>query len=730
MPNIISIALGFVLLTWTLYSAGRAVAQNFKTESSASQTLELLMDQAPLSDVVEAIAERTGNDYLFESPLPGRVTIAVPSRVSASEATEILNAALQLKGMVAIPLAEGRYKIVRWEKMAGSAPYTEAPLRSDAERAITTRFALRYADSELVAQTLRPLLQANAQIIAYPPANSLIFAGTENRIHRLIELARLIDTSHKDALVVLRLRYRDASEVKSQLDALLRTDSKGAERSSTVSVRIDERTNALLLTAPKTELAKLREWIQRIDIPMASTGELHVIHLIYRDPVEITNILRGLATGGAAAANTGAAVANTGPLVDQDYTVVAHPSTRSLVIRSDREVFNTLRQLISKLDLEPRMVRVDVKIIEISTNGSLGLGVGAAIPFIEPTPKKIYGILINPELLPVEIPGVISVPGVLGAPLIQISGSDSTPGLGISVIAREIQVETKLLQEPSIIVEVGKEAELFVGDNIPIPVAATPTSNLVTPETAGSDATPLPNFGFGPTLRTNIDRQDVGLLIRFKPTLSGDDSLQLELHLENRLVIGIGDPATGPILANRVVDTSFTAGYGKRMIIAGLNSETTSRRGQGVPFLSATPILGQATSASLSLNRKTYMLVSIEAQLLPTSEEKQASQLALARAVAELDIDLEQQPGAMYAVRAGSYYVREVAKAAEQLLLPEVEPWRMRITQRKSDGDERFDLFVVGLTTIADVASVSLALEQAGMTPEIVPLARDSAKSP
>ena len=169
MPNIISIALGFVLLTWTLNSAGRAVAQNFKTESSASQTLELLMDQAPLDEVVKAIAERTGNDYLFESPLPGRVTIAVPSRGSTSEATEILNAALQLKGMVAIPMAEGRYKIVRWEKMAGSAPYTEAPLRSGAQ--ITAQATIKTTNTAPAERTSlsRCSRLSNHALIERPP---------------------------------------------------------------------------------------------------------------------------------------------------------------------------------------------------------------------------------------------------------------------------------------------------------------------------------------------------------------------------------------------------------------------------------------------------------------------------------------------------------------------------------------------------------------------------------
>ncbi|MBW2391035.1 MAG: hypothetical protein JRG89_21740, partial [Deltaproteobacteria bacterium] len=560
-----------LLFATTVLSAAVAFAQPSGLPVSEDDSLELIMDQAPLDEVVHAIAERTGAGYLFEAPLPGRVTIAVPARVSAAEATEILHAALLLKGFVALPIAPARFKIVRWEKMAGSAPYTDAPLSPEAERSVTTRIVLRHASPENVARALRPMLQASGQIIPYAPARSLIFAGTENRVHRLIGLARLMDSAQHETLIVRRLRYRDANEVSGQLSALLSPTAGSNTLLSEVKVTMDARTNALLLSGSHSELERLREWIDLIDIPAMGSGEFHVVNLIHQDPVEMSRLLREQAGSSNAG---GLAAANSGPLLGQDYTVVAHPPTRSLVIRSNRAIFDVLSQLISKLDREPRMVRVDVNISEISTNGTLGLGVGGVIPIIEPKAIDDTALiaLVNPQILPISVPG-LDLPGnglgALGSPLLQISGEDViipvldssgqptldpdgtprvvvVPGLGISVIASDIDANIKLVQQPSLTIAVGEESEIFVGDNVPIPVGST--ANLLT--------------GTSPSIRLDIQREDVGTLLRFKPLLSNEGNLRLELYVENQLVRPIGNPETGPIIAKRSIDTSFSAGFG------------------------------------------------------------------------------------------------------------------------------------------------------------------------
>ncbi len=323
----------------------------------ANPDIELVLDDVPLAEAVTAIAARTGYEYIFEPPLPGRVTVAVPARVSPDEANEILHATLLLKGFVALPIAEHRYKIVRWEKMSGEAPFTDEELDPERARSVTTRIALRYADPDLVARSLKPLLQSGGQIIPFAPSGSLILAGSENRIHRLIEIAEQLDAAEHENMMVRHVRYKDASNLKSQLDALTQPVGSRNNFATEVEVELDERTNSLFISGSPSQLTKMREWIDLIDLPARGEGRLQVVPVFHQDPAEFAKLLNELSRGGRTA--TAGGEVDAGPLVGRDYNVVAHQPTHSLVIRADRGTFEVLGQLIAALDREPRMVHIE-----------------------------------------------------------------------------------------------------------------------------------------------------------------------------------------------------------------------------------------------------------------------------------------------------------------------------------------------------------------------------------
>ena len=389
------------------------------------------------------------------------------------------------------------------------------------------------------------------------------------------------------------------------------------------------------------------------------------------------------------------------------------------------------------LDREPRMVRVEVSIYEVTTTGNLGLGIGGVIPVIEPKDIDDTGLvtLLNPGLIPIDVPGLnlgSSPVGNLATPTFQIAGENTiipildpdglpilgpdglpqfvaVPGLGIAMIAQHVSAEINIEQRPSILIEVGEEAELFLGDNIPIPVGS------------GTEF----NASFGPTIGVTIERHDVGTKINVKPIFSNDGLLQLDFSLELQLVRSGGQVETGPVLANRSVKTTFGAGFGERMIIAGLDSESKGKQSSGVPFLSAIPFFGPLFTAELDTNVKTYSVYAAEAHLVPTSEEKQATEIAMTRALARLETRRKHEGQSRYALLAASYYKRSMALAVEQTL--DVAPWSTVITKRDSEDGVRFDLFVLGLDYMSDVAKTALMLERAGLHPEIVTLASGSA---
>lgn len=699
-----------------------------------ADALDLVMRDAPLANVVKEIAARTGYDYIYSPPLPGRVTIAVPARVSAAEAAQILNATLLIKGFVALPIAQGRYKVVRWEKLKSGAPYTEASLDPEREGSVTTRIVLKHADPETVAQALRPLIQSSGEIIAYPPASSLILAGAENRIRRLIEIAQSLDAAQIQQLMVRRIRYRDVTDVQRQLEQLAGGVRGVTPAKAGIEFQANERTNDLLVLAPPAELSRMREWIERIDIPALGEGEVHVVRLFHQEPEPFAALLNGLARSARAPPRGPQGGVNAATLFDRDYNVATHEATHSLVIRADRDSYEVLRRLIAELDREPRMVRIDVNFYEMNTDGRLAFGAGGVIPAIEPKKQDDTGLVFlpNAQLSPNAIPGITQADpalAALGAPLFQIVGETVlipvldnggnpiidadgqprvivAPGLGISLLSQQTDVRIELTNTPSLTIVVGEESEIFVGDNVPIPVGNTNVQDLV---------------NLGPSLRVDIEREDVGTQLKLKPVYNEGGDLRIELSIELSLVRPGGDIETGPILAKRKLESSFAAGFDQRMIIAGLESETQGKARTRVPFLSAIPLIGWAFSAEIETKRRTYSLISLTATLIPTQEEKRTRDVAMARAIEKRHDDFGTLADSGYALRAASYYEREMAEVAERDL--PIEDHATRILRRETQDGVRYDLFVLGIDTLPDLARAALELEFAGFAPEIISLA-------
>lgn len=744
---VVWLALGAVLLTGFDAEAQRRNRRiepaPQRAETTASDPdVELILDQVPLGEAVRGIAERTGYTYLFEEPLPGRVTAAVPARVSPDEANEILHALLYIKGFVALPIAEQRYKIVRWKTMAGSAPFRETAPDPERERSSTTRIQLEHADPQLIARSLKPLVPDGAVVVPYSPSGSLILAGPEAMLHRLIEIARQLDASRHSEMMVRRVRYKEAADLARQLEALTAPDPVRNQFASQVAIEVDERTNALLITGSPDQLEKLRAWIDRIDIPEYGGGEVQIVPVFFQEPKALADLLLGLADGGGA--RTEAQLASAGPLTNRDYDIVAHEPTHALVIRTDRGTFESLAPLIAALDREPRVLEIEATFYEITTNGTLGFGAGGVVPAIEPKKQDDLGLVFLPNvgLSPNGIPGLIEPDPALdalggrvfsvigetvvipvldgdGNPVFDAGGNPQVvlaPGLGISVLATDLYSQIDVTNRPSLLVAVGEESSIFVGDEIPIPQGSTNIEDLVT---------------LGPSLRVELNRENVGTELTLKPRYNEGGDIYVDMAIELSLVrldLSV-DIETGPVLATRKVEGTFQVAPGKRAIVAGLESENLSTIRTGIPFLSAIPILGRLFTVEVDTKQRSYVVIALTANVMPTQEEKQAQRLALESVIKERTRDDLGFAPSGYVIRAAAYTRREIAEAA-RLDLEGRSEYPMRVVERESEAGVRFDLYLEGLDTLVDVARASIGLRRAGFDPEIFPLAPVLAAAP
>jgi general secretion pathway protein D len=691
---------GFYLtLVLALGVAGPALGEGPSDDAS----LELHFKQAEVATVVEAVAVATGTAFVFDERLRGRVTITVPRRVSVDEALEILNAALRMEGFVALPGPSGIRRIVPTQDAPSRSIEREDDPQAHRERSITTLVQLRKASADSVASTLQPLVGSDAVLRVFKPSNSLILSSSEARVHRLLGIVRALDQAPETTVNVFRLRHRNARDLA---ETVKRVHGDGHE----VSAIADARTNAVIVEAPPATVEEIRNLLRRLDRPVEGGGTLRVLRIWNVDPEQLAETLGGV--GSEAGPLNGPASVTT--LRSEDYEIVVDRATRSLLVRSDPSAFKRLTELIAELDVRPPMVSVEAHLMEITTDESLRLAIDARLTTgsddgelrVE-TNTSGRQALDNPiadgllarvarDFVPVFAPGPDGDPIVVG----------KAPNDALALIAAQRNTETRTLMRPHLLVASGEEHEISVGDNIPILVQRT---------TEGAD--PL-------TLQTNVERQDIGVMLRVRPTVGQRGVVRLEVRIEQTAlapsVVGNVDQV-GPTLRKREIESTALLDDGEFLVIGADRLPALEIVENGVPYLKDLPVLGWLFKSSSERARDRYLVIAIQVRIVRTRDELTAETIRLRRAMerhlSEL-ADLANGSNAPYALLVGFFPDRAQAEGMATRLEQQgheavVAPWEWH-------GSLGFDVYVTGLPDLIEATALSSELLSQGLRGEVV----------
>jgi len=261
---------------------------------------------------------------------------------------------------------------------------------------------------------------------------------------------------------------------------------------------------------------------------------------------------------------------------------------------------------------------------------------------------------------------------------------------------------------PHLLVSSGEEQQIFAGDQVPIPVAATGTGT----------GSPL-------EVRQSVERQDVGVLLRVRPTLGEAGVVRLELDLEvSRVATGIVlGGGVGPVLRQRQVQSTIRLADGE-VAVVGLSRERRAEATQnGTPFLADAPGIGALFRATREQSRETEIAIAVRARVLRDDAELAADgirrRLGVERSLARLG-PLGADAGAPWAVLAAT---REDAAAARELEAALArEGFATRVVTWTWQGLTRFDVYATGFAQLADAAAAASRLAARGLSAELVPL--------
>ena len=269
--------------------------------------------------------------------------------------------------------------------------------------------------------------------------------------------------------------------------------------------------------------------------------------------------------------------------------------------------------MIALLDIPRPQVLVEALIMEVDITDNKELGFAGILNLTLGGNEYRFASLPGGENLSERLDNeeIASGSDLAGAVLSKIFASSFfgafnrvTDTTVISTVIRAAASDNRfnLVSAPHILTSDNEEAEIRIGDNIPIITSRVQSAAGV--ENASNLATSV-----------NVERQDIGVTLRVTPQITEGNNVRLEIFQEitdtNPTVQGaVGDVnEVGPALSSRKIENTVVVADGGTIVIGGLISDDYEDSVSKVPWLGDIPVLGWLFKATKRNLRKVNLLV-------------------------------------------------------------------------------------------------------------------------
>lgn len=254
-------------------------------QQPAAQTTEIgfAFKNAPFDQVLDFFARQAGVPIIFESDAPqGVLTFVSAETYVLHDAISVLN--LMLRRHDRFIRHEGEFlylsTLPEAAKRAGEAFRGELPDGITPDQIVTITIPLSNANAALVAEQIKPLLEAYGSVTPVPEQNVVILVESAAQIERLsqviqtIDERRPVDSSYK----VFPLRNAQPEVVVEALKGLVGQrvqriiiDKDGKQRVvedvdvGGLNIQPDARTNSVIVVGPESRIQTVEELIMLLD---------------------------------------------------------------------------------------------------------------------------------------------------------------------------------------------------------------------------------------------------------------------------------------------------------------------------------------------------------------------------------------------------------------------------------------------------------------------------------
>jgi len=568
-------------------------------ELYAQETFILNYEEVDIKKVTQDIAQFSKKTIILDPRVKGKISIYSNATLDRDQVWNVFLRTIQVNGFSAIS-DNGFVRIVPENEATRDLNFA-LDERADY---VTEIIALKNRGTDEVLPMLKPITGRQSHLSSIPSINSLLIVDRSSNVERIKDLLKDLDRNNTAKISIIELSRLSATEAVRILDRLKAQNNPAINKFIAIPFTPS---NSVIVSANDYITNNIKDTLKQLDDDVKTDSSIEVIYLKFAKAQEVASILSSVSSR----------FKNSN---ERDQTVITHhEKTNSLVISSDQNNINNIKNLISKLDIRRAQVLVEAIIVELSETAANTLGVESVFSGANSEEIPIGMTRLNssgPDLVSIigsasdEDNAALSssaVASILNSKGLVAGIGDLTPGeYNFAAIVNAIQEDknSNILSKPSILAMDNETAKSSDGQEIPVTTGESLGSNNQNP------------------FRTT-SRQEVGISLEVTPQINEGNSVLLDIKIEVSGVAGVVSSGVDLITNKRTIETTALVENNEIMVLGGLIDEDLQENVNKVPVLGSIPIFGKLFQSSSESAVKRNLMIFIKPSIMTDAESSE-----------------------------------------------------------------------------------------------------------
>lgn len=610
-------------------------------------------DNISVIQLIRFISQISDINFVFDSKVldPIRITIVSEEPTSVQDLLTTLLQVLRTNNFSIVE--EGKNIIIyNSQNLAKlSTVITDDNLTKAVDTTVMTRvFRLYNIAPSKVASIVTPLLSKEATVNFLEETRNLIVSDIKANIEKVADLLTAVDTPNASLDIG---EYAVVHANPTMMATFAREILAPLMQENSIQLIPQPAANRIYIVSTPYMIHKAVQVLQSLDVAdvmefanlpatAIQNNVFFVYKLKYRSGDDIARSIQAIGT------NLQYNGVGNVDLISAIYSIQWVEITNSLIISGTMDSVEKVKKLIDDLDTSPAQVYIEILIIDTTISNSLDFGVEWIALANEQSKLAFASGLLNspPSAAPTGSLGIQQNPlfggarsalnspppnaarggaagtggdiplqggefglGIVGNIIRHGSGSFLT--LGSLIHALQSEANTVIVQNPKIMAQDTREANFFVGTNIPYQ-----TTNTIIRDTG--------------SVTQNIQYEDIGVQLRVTPqvgpggvvTLDIDQAISDIQDAEATIsTVGGSTLLLAPTTTKTLTSTRVHVPSGCFLVMSGHIRDVKTYTKQGIPCLGSLPWIGSAFSSTLEAREKRNLIMFIQPHVISTSAQ-------------------------------------------------------------------------------------------------------------